>query len=91
MTALPFADGAVDCVPALEVLEHLPGDGPARAAAEALRVARVAVIATVPSQPDNNPEHLHLFTGPTLSALFASARKVSIDHVLGHIICVARK
>ena len=90
-TALPFADASTDVVTALEVLEHMPGDGPARAAAEAMRVARTAVIATVPSQADDNPEHVHLFTRDTLAALFAGARKVSIDYVLGHIVCVATK
>lgn len=89
--ALPFADGSAACVTALEVLEHLPGDGPERAAREALRVARTAVIATVPAHEDGNPEHVHLFDGPRLAALLrgAGARRVSIDHVLGHIVAVA--
>lgn len=93
ITALPFAGEAADCVTALEVLEHLPGSLPARAAAEAMRVARTAVIATVPSHEDDNPEHVQLFTGESLSALFraAGARRVSIDHVLGHIVCVATR
>lgn len=91
MTALPFADGSADCVTALEVLEHLPGDGPERAAREALRVARAAVIATVPSHEDGNPEHVHLFDGPRLGAMFraAGARRVTIEHVLNHIVAVA--
>jgi ubiquinone/menaquinone biosynthesis C-methylase UbiE len=91
MTALPFADGSAACVTALEVLEHLPGDGPERAAAEALRVARAAVIATVPSKEDDNPEHVHLFDGPRLDAMFraAGARRVTIEHVLNHLVAVA--
>jgi hypothetical protein len=91
MTALPFAEGSAGCVTALEVLEHLPGDGPERAAREAMRVARTAVIVTVPSHEDNNPEHLHLFDGPRLQAMFraAGARRVAIEHVLNHIIAVA--
>ncbi len=90
-TQLPLADGAADCVTALEVLEHMPGTGPERAAAEALRVARTAVIATVPSHEDDNPEHVHLFDGERLSQLFraAGARRVTIDHVLNHIVAVA--
>jgi SAM-dependent methyltransferase len=90
-TALPFADGSAACVTALEMIEHLPGDGPARAAREALRVARMAVIATVPSHEDDNPEHVHLFDGPRLEALFlaAGARRVRIEHVLNHIVAVA--
>jgi len=90
-TALPLCDGAVDCVTALEVLEHMPGDGPERAAREAIRVARSAVIATVPSHEDDNPEHVHLFNGERLTAMFraAGARRIAIDHVLNHIIAVA--
>jgi ubiquinone/menaquinone biosynthesis C-methylase UbiE len=92
ITALPFADRSADCVTALEVLEHLPHDGPASAIAEAMRVARVAVIASVPSHEDDNPEHVHLFDGARLEALFreAGARRVSIEHVLNHIVVVAR-
>jgi len=91
MTQLPFAAGSADCVTALEVLEHLPGDGPQRAAREAMRVARRAVIATVPSHEDDNPEHVHLFDGERLTAMFraAGARRVAIDHVLNHIVAVA--
>jgi ubiquinone/menaquinone biosynthesis C-methylase UbiE len=91
ITALPFADASADCVTALEVLEHLPGEAPAAAAREAMRVARVAVIASVPSHEDDNPEHVQLFGGEQLAALFraAGARRVSIEHVLNHIVAVA--
>jgi ubiquinone/menaquinone biosynthesis C-methylase UbiE len=91
ITALPFADRSADCVTALEVLEHLPGEGPATAIAEAMRVARVAVIASVPSHEDDNPEHVHLFDGAHLEALFrgAGARRVTVEHVLNHIVIVA--
>jgi len=87
--ALAFADDAVDVVTLLEVLEHMPA--PAAAVREAVRVARVAVVASVPSHEDDNPEHIHLFDGAALEAMFlgAGARRVSIDHVLGHIVCVA--
>jgi ubiquinone/menaquinone biosynthesis C-methylase UbiE len=91
ITALPLRDGAAECVTALEVLEHLPADQPASAAREAIRVARVAVIASVPSHEDDNPEHVQLFDGERFSRLLrdAGARRVTIEHVPGHIVAVA--
>ena len=89
VTALPFVDAAFDAVTALEVLEHLPD--PARAAREALRVARRHVVVSVPSHDDDNPEHIQRFDAGALEALLAGAgaRRVSIEHVLNHVIAVA--
>jgi hypothetical protein len=86
--ALPAA--SVDVATVLEVLEHVAR--PDRAAAELMRVARRAVVASVPAKPDDNPEHIRLFTRPSLEALWrdAGARSVSIDYVPGHMIAVAR-
>ena len=87
-TALPFADGEFDVVTALEVLEHI-SDVEA-AAREIVRVAARFVVVTVPSQADNNPEHLRLFTADSLVQLFeqAGARRVSVDEVRGHFVVV---
>jgi ubiquinone/menaquinone biosynthesis C-methylase UbiE len=88
-TRLAVPDQAFDVVTVLEVLEHIP-DATA-AVAEAMRAARRAVVATVPSHEDDNPEHIHLFDGRRLEQLFgeAGARRVSIEHVRGHIVAVA--
>jgi 2-polyprenyl-3-methyl-5-hydroxy-6-metoxy-1,4-benzoquinol methylase len=88
-TRLGLADASVDVVTLLEVIEHMPD--PAPAVAEALRVARTAIVITVPSHEDNNPEHLHLFDGARLEALCKAggARRVVIEHVPGHIVCTA--
>lgn len=87
---LPYPDGAFDVVTALEVLEHQ--HDPAPLAREAVRLAGRFVIASVPSQPDENPEHVQLFSGDTIAALLraAGAANVRVDHVLNHIIAVAR-
>lgn len=59
-----WGDDAFEAVTALEVLEHV-GD-PFAAAREFLRVARRAVVLSVPCQPDSNPDHVRLFTHPSV-------------------------
>ena len=86
-----LTDGCADVVTVLEVLEHVAD--PARAAAEALRLARRAVVVTVPSVPDDNPEHLRLFDKASLTALFADAgaRRIQVDGVRGHLVAVVHR
>lgn len=87
---LEMPDKSVDGVTILEVLEHLAD--PARAVAEVVRVARRFVIASVPSRPDDNPEHIRLFNERSLGALFAAAgvRRFACSYVLNHLVAVAK-
>ncbi len=89
--ALALGSKSRDVVTILEVLEHL--ERPERAAAEAVRVARRFVVASVPAHEDENPEHVQLFDEPALGRLFesAGAGRVSFERVLNHIIAVVRR
>ena len=84
-------EGAFDAVTLLEVLEHIPDVE--KAAANAVRMARRYIIVTVPSKPDDNPEHIHLFTKDMLSDMFlkAGCSKVKFDSVLNHLFMIAVK
>lgn len=90
LTALPFEDGAFDGVTVLEVLEHL--ERPVLGLREALRVARSFVLASVPSKPDDNPEHLQFFEAADFEALAreAGASSIRMEHVLNHRVAVMR-
>jgi ubiquinone/menaquinone biosynthesis C-methylase UbiE len=87
---LAFPDTSFDGVTILEVLEHL--HDPEVALRQALRVARRFVIASVPSTPDDNPEHRHLFTVDRLRemAVAGGCAQPKIEHVLNHriLICI---
>lgn len=88
--ALELEDDYAEVLTALEVLEHLAS--PARAAAEAVRVASRYVVASVPSKEDDNPEHVQLFDARGFESLFleAGARGVKVDYVLNHMIAVVK-
>ncbi len=85
----PFPDRSFDVVTMLEVLEHIPDVE--RAVAEGVRLAGKFVVVTVPSHPDNNPEHIHLLTKERLTALFrqAGCTRLHFDGVEGHLFLVA--
>ena len=89
-TSIALPDKSVDIVTALEVFEHL--EQPQLAAREAIRLAQRFVLVSVPSKPDDNPEHIQLFTAQTMTALLmdAGARSVKTEYVLNHLIAVAR-
>lgn len=89
-TALAIRSGGAEVVTMLEVLEHIPEAE--RALAEVCRVAARFVILSVPSRPDTNPEHIHLFDRATLTGLLQryGAARVNVESVLNHLIVVAR-
>ena len=85
-----LAQKSFDVVTLLEVLEHIPDVESAVRAA--VRLSRRYVVVTVPSKPDNNPEHIHLLTKEKLTELFTSAGCSSLrfDGVNGHLFMTAR-
>lgn len=85
----PFPENSFDVVTLLEVLEHIPEVD--RAVAAAVKMAKQYVVVTVPSKPDDNPEHIHLLTKDILTELFTSAgcTKLHFSGVNGHLIMTA--
>ena len=85
----PLPEKSADVVTMLEVLEHIPDV--AAAVRSAVAIARRYVVVTVPSKPDNNPEHIHLLTKDILTELFRAAgcTRLHFSGVNGHLILVA--
>lgn len=82
-------DKSFDVVTMLEVLEHIPDTGVA--VRNAVRLARNYVIVSVPSKPDDNPEHIHLFSNEDLKDQFLNAgcSKVKFMSVTNHRVMIA--
>jgi len=85
----PFPEDSFDVVTMLEVLEHIPEVK--KAVEAAVKMAKQYVVVTVPSKPDNNPEHIHLLTKEKLTRLFEAAGcgRLHFDGVEGHLFMVA--
>lgn len=85
----PYPDASFDVVCMLEVLEHIPQVD--RAVVSAVRMARRHVVVSVPSKPDNNPDHVNLLTKQRLAELFGAAgcTRLRFDGVRGHLTMVA--
>ena len=83
-------DKSRDIVTMLEVLEHIPDT--AAALRSAVRIARQSLVISVPNQPDNNPEHIHLFTKDSMTRCLneAGCTRLSFDAVPGHMLVFAQ-
>ena len=82
-------DKSFDVVTMLEVLEHIPDTE--KAVRNAVRLARNYIIVSVPSKPDDNPEHIHLFSNDDLKSYFLNAgcSKVKFMSVTNHRVMIA--
>ena len=87
--AQPFSDNSFDIVTLLEVLEHIPEVE--KAVAAAVKMAKQYVVVSVPSKPDDNPEHIHLLTKEKLTKMFndVGCSKLHFDGAPGHLFMVA--
>lgn len=83
-------ENSFDVVTMLEVMEHIPDT--TAVVKNAVRLARNYIVVSVPSKPDNNPEHIHLFSNEELKLLFieCGCNKVKFMSVTNHRVMVAQ-
>lgn len=75
----PIESNSADIVIASEILEHL--EKPLDAIIEAKRIAKKYILITVPSKPDNNPEHIQFFQ---IDDMIKLLKKAGIENVNVH-------
>ena len=85
---LDYPDNAFDVVTFLETLEHIPE--PETALMNALRMTKKALILSVPSKEDDNPEHINLLEKSFFQKILHSnpAFSLKFDHVPNHLIII---
>ena len=83
-------DKSFDVVTMLEVMEHIPNTE--AVVRNAVRLAKNYIVVSVPSKPDDNPEHIHLFSNEDLKSHFIKhgCKKVKFMSVTNHRIMVAQ-
>jgi ubiquinone/menaquinone biosynthesis C-methylase UbiE len=88
-TKLSFEDRSFDVTTMLEVLEHIPDAN--AALREVVRVSSRFVLLSVPSTPDDNPEHIHFFKEADLRRMFGESGVTSLkfQYVPNHMLVLA--
>lgn len=93
ITESNFFSGTYDVVVASEVIEHIPDAQ--KAVSEMLRITKQYFIATVPSKPDENPDHIHYFTSDDFQKLLDNSGcdigKIVFDYVQNSMVIFVRK
>lgn len=82
-------DKSFDVLTMLEVMEHIPDTE--SVVRNAIRLARNYIVVSVPSKPDDNSEHIHLFSNEDLQRLFLEngCSKVKFMSVTNHRVMCA--
>ena len=83
-------DKSFDVVTMLEVMEHIQDTE--AVVRNAIRLARNYVIVSVPSKPDDNPEHIPLFSNEDLKRFFMEngCREAKFMSVTNHRVMVVK-
>lgn len=89
--SVDYPDEYFDLITVLETLEHIPS--PDTALKNALRMAGRALILSVPSKEDDNPDHIHLLDRQFFIDLLHGDDRVSMkfDYVLNHMLVIIVK
>jgi ubiquinone/menaquinone biosynthesis C-methylase UbiE len=89
--SVDWPDASFEAITALEVIEHIPDTE--QVIKQLYRLAQKHIFISVPSKPDDNPEHIHLFDEARFKELFAPYPNVSLkfEQVQNHWLVWMRK